>query len=65
MTSHRYTSSRAHYDVTGIRSSGRSWSEINGPISTGRACALGKLAVAGAGLAALFLTIGVLMAMLP
>jgi hypothetical protein len=65
MTSHRYTSSRAHYDVTGVRSSGRSWSEINGPISSPRNRALGKLAVAGAGLAALFVAVGVLMALLP
>jgi hypothetical protein len=63
MTRHRYTSSRAHYDVTGIRSSGRSWSEINGPISTGGACALGRLAVAGAGLAALFIAFGIVGAM--
>jgi hypothetical protein len=65
MTSHRYTSSRAHHDVTGIRKSGRSWSEINGPIGSSHACALGRLAVAGAGLAALFVAVGVLMAMVP
>lgn len=63
MTSHRYTSSRAHYDVTGIRSSGRSWSEINGPISSPRNRALGKLAVAGAGLSVLFLAFGIVGAM--
>lgn len=65
MTSYRYTSSRAHYDVTGVHKSGRSWSEINGPIGSPRNRALGKLAVAGAGLAALFVAFGIVGAMVP
>jgi len=64
MTSpYRYTSSRAHYDVTGITKSGLSWSEINGPIRRRRNRALVKLLAGGAGLTALFLAAGVVGAM--
>jgi len=64
MTSpYRYTSSRAYYDVTGIAKSGRSWSEINGPIRQRRNRALVKWLAGGAGLAVLFITIGIVGAM--
>lgn len=59
-----YRSTRAHSDVTGVRRSGLTWSQINGPLNP-RHKAICKLCWAGAGMASLFMWAGIILAITP